>query len=77
MKGRLFAVLAVTFFSTLHLQLSAFAQRTAFTYQGQLNDNGAQEAGMISSPLISGFSMLLVKLMSSLPSVTWTLTVST
>ena len=39
--------------------------------------NAAQDAGSISMALISGFSTLLVNLMSSLPLVTSTLTVST
>ncbi len=42
-----------------------------------LSAETGQEAGMISRALISGFSILLVKVMSSLPSVTSTSTVST
>src|SRR6476660_3921220 len=44
MKRKLFAVLALVSFSLLNQQLSsAFAQGSAFTYQGRLN-NGANVA---------------------------------
>jgi len=42
MKNKLFTALALTFLSIFNPQLSTlFAQGTAFTYQGRLNDNGA------------------------------------
>jgi hypothetical protein len=40
MKTNRIIVLALLSFSTLNPQLSAFAQGTAFTYQGRLNENG-------------------------------------
>src|SRR5512135_3032520 len=46
MKERLFVLLALTFLSALNSQLSAvFAQGTAFTYQGRLNDGGGPANG--------------------------------
>src|SRR5947207_3514348 len=46
MKNRLTALLALTFFSTLNLQLSTLhAQSTAFTYQGRLNDGANPASG--------------------------------
>jgi hypothetical protein len=46
MKNRLFAVLALTLVATLNLLPStAFAQGTAFTYQGRLNSSGSPANG--------------------------------
>jgi hypothetical protein len=46
MKNKLFAFLTLALLSTLDPQLSTlFAQGTAFTYQGRLNDNGNPASG--------------------------------
>jgi len=46
MKHKLFASLTLALLSTLNPQLSTlFAQGTAFTYQGRLNDNGVPASG--------------------------------
>src|SRR6266496_3143130 len=46
MKNRLFALLALTFLSTLNPQLSTlFAQSTSFTYQGRLNSGTTAATG--------------------------------
>jgi trimeric autotransporter adhesin len=39
------SLLILAFLSTLNLQLSTYAQGTAFTYQGRLNDNGGPANG--------------------------------
>jgi len=64
----------VTEFGT-HAILKTFRREVFATRECQEKLAG-QESGMISIPLISGLSALLVKLMSSLPSVMSTLTVS-
>src|SRR6476619_390752 len=46
MKNKLLATLALALLLTLNLQLSiAFAQGTAFTYQGRLNDGASLANG--------------------------------
>src|SRR5438445_1065065 len=46
MNTKLFGLLALTLLATLNSQLATgFAQGTAFTYQGRLNDGGAPANG--------------------------------